>query len=1401
MKSLSNLSLLAALGSLALLLAPPAGCAQNEDYAKVYPMTSMAQAIGGPAAAGRPGDYILENELLRAVIHGRHNMRSTFPIGNGNLIDLDLQRPHHKFGVGKGKDAFYEIGPMVNLKISSASEITYGACGEVGGSPCPERPCEELGSCGSGGGKALDARCVRVSAKGVGDNILGILGLLDLAIKKKYPAKSLEIVTDYDLCPGERFIRMTTRARFYGPSGEHIDIPELPGKTSLFEVMLGQHSGIDCARQSCPPEAPICDDLLISLSLGSLNTEMKRCRKDTDRAAGVLAGDLTFFSAKAGIFVPGSGFDHETFIRSIFDTGGDVFSNPLALDYVSAVADDVSYAYFNASGQMMIPLFSESFTASMSNAYGCSPADPECFKDKELVFRRYVAVGDGSVASALEPFYKLRGIPTGRVVGHVIDQRTRRPVSGAQVFVVKLPAAWAKLSDAQVALRSYEELVEAARSGSRSADNPLGEVGIISHFRTDTGLDTVHDGSFAGVLPAERLVLVTRDKSSFASPLAPVTVTPGQTVHATLVMPAAGRLAFAVRDAGGRPIPSKLTIGACMPECARDADCKARAGRPTCDTERSICVAEGGAKDAKSCRPDQTWDDKTSSCQCPTKGRLPLELGGKRYADGTMRTVLRRDGRGEVSLPPGTYEVIASRGIEYSIARKFVTIQADVTSHFQAALSRVVDTKGWISADFHVHGPNSVDSGLDHDTRVTSFVAEGVELLSSSDHDNLTDYGPTIVRLGVQPWISSQVGVEVSPLDYGHYLGFPLRFNENIELNGAFHWRKDFPGGSPDWQNRAPGEIFSLLREAGELDQTMVVIAHFYDSFTFYDLDMVTLEAPALSVTAFFNPVLQGGKFSGAFDGLEALSGKNFDIIRRPTFKEIRDYNVGLTAILARKDLTYEQIQTQWARLSANVQRELLRRTPEEQTTGLRYSNPDFECRCTADSECGAKSLCDERTGACIPSCDAATDCAAVYVTGKREDCLPKPPGGDSARRTCQRLAKTCTTDAECDLTWGTDAKESCQDAPGGGKTCVLSCVKDSECVDPLRPSCDLTRKVCIEKSIVSATDISPCVTVRGTLDDWFQLLNRGVRRTVFGNSDTHDVYGIEAGMPRNYVRSSTDQPSAIDRREIAEGLKKLRSFATFGPFLEVLVDGQPVGSTVKPGAGGKVQLAIRVQSPLWFDVDRIEVYKNGELLKVITGREDCPPQSADCLKVPNDQVLNFDAVIEDTPTEDSWYVVLAMGLDGKSMAPVYSSTPVARLGIFELVQRLTPLLPPLRSLRTPLSPTISVVRPFAVANPVFVDVDGDGVIKAKDPLPSWATKADKEAQQSASASGGLRPTPTPKVARAAAASTPTHDHRVGLGKMRQTAKAFLDAIKAGQIDRQAIQKSFSSLRYAGHRH
>jgi hypothetical protein len=82
------------------------------------------------------------------------------------------------------------------------------------------------------------------------------------------------------------------------------------------------------------------------------------------------------------------------------------------------------------------------------------------------------------------------------------------------------------------------------------------------------------------------------------------------------------------------------------------------------------------------------------------------------------------------------------------------------------------------------------------------------------------------------------------------------------------------------------------------------------------------------------------------------------------------------------------------------------------------------------------------------------------------------------------------------------------------------------------------------------------------------------------------------------------------------------------------------------------------------------------------------------------------------------------MGLDGRTLSPVYRSVDLARLGTGEITQRIYNIIPLLRTFRNPRPPTVYPMFPWAITNPIWVDVDGDGWHPV-DPPPSWCISSD----------------------------------------------------------------------------
>src|SRR5262249_14056976 len=150
-----------------------------------------------------------------------------------------------------------------------------------------------------------------------------------------------------------------------------------------------------------------------------------------------------------------------------------------------------------------------------------------------------------------------------------------------------------------------------------------------------------------------------------------------------------------------------------------------------------------------------------------TYGPKRLVFGDSLTADGISEIERSISGDGQLEVEPGKYHVIVSRGIEYSIQEFDIDVAPPAgtgldnrTISLDAEVDHVVDSTGWVSGDFHVHGVHSFDSGVDDAIRVASYVVEGVDLMSSSDHDFVTDFAPAAHALGVDDLIKTQVGLE-----------------------------------------------------------------------------------------------------------------------------------------------------------------------------------------------------------------------------------------------------------------------------------------------------------------------------------------------------------------------------------------------------------------------------------------------------------------------------------------------------------------------------------------------------------------------------------------------------------------------------------------------------------------
>jgi len=200
----------------------------------------------------------------------------------------------------------------------------------------------------------------------------------------------------------------------------------------------------------------------------------------------------------------------------------------------------------------------------------------------------------------------------------------------------------------------------------------------------------------------------------------------------------------------------------------------------------------------------------------------------------------------------------------------------------------------------------------------------------------------------------------------------------------------------------------------------------------------------------------------------------------------------------------------------------------------------------------------------------------------------------------------------------------------------------------------------------------------------WLQLLNRGAAYWCVAVSDAHSVHGNGVGGWRMFVKSSTDDPSKIDWREISRNAKAGKIVVSTGPYLEVTTaDGTIAGGLTRATDG--IDVHVRVQCTDWIDIDRVQVLVNGRQIKSLNFTRQSHPQWF------REGVVRFDQNIRVPLSEDSHIVVVACG-ENYDLSTGFGSSSQAKW------------------------------RPCAYNNPIFVDIDGGGFTPNGDnlgfPLP-----------------------------------------------------------------------------------
>jgi len=270
-------------------------------------------------------------------------------------------------------------------------------------------------------------------------------------------------------------------------------------------------------------------------------------------------------------------------------------------------------------------------------------------------------------------------------------------------------------------------------------------------------------GKFSGALPAGSYRFVAEVDAFLRS--APVDATvPSSTIALSAPKPAFIR--YTVKDRAGAGIPAKLSILGALPAT-----------------------------------PDRKFRDVT-------KDALPYGLAAWMHSQhGDSARGDRYDH--PIAVSPGRYRVVATHGPEWSRFEQVVDVTpagVDVA----AVLDHSAPTPGYVAADFHQHSHISPDAVTPPEDRVISYLVDGADFISSSEHDVLFDYAPLIDKLGASDLLDSSIGVETTAWDYGHFIAFPLVVDPLSPNGGAFDW-----GGGELGLSLPPPKIFEGLRAQG----------------------------------------------------------------------------------------------------------------------------------------------------------------------------------------------------------------------------------------------------------------------------------------------------------------------------------------------------------------------------------------------------------------------------------------------------------------------------------------------------------------------------------------------------------------------------------------------------------
>lgn len=132
-----------------------------------------------------------------------------------------------------------------------------------------------------------------------------------------------------------------------------------------------------------------------------------------------------------------------------------------------------------------------------------------------------------------------------------------------------------------------------------------------------------------------------------------------------------------------------------------------------------------------------------------------------------------------------------------------------------------------------------------------------------------------------------------------------------------------------------------------------------------------------------------------------------------------------------------------------------------------------------------------------------------------------------------------------------------------------------------------------------------PVSPPRSVLPAWFALLERGLRFTAVGSSDSHEV-GVIVGQGRTYVPGADADPARLDVAAACRAFREGRVSVSLGMFATIEIGGAGMGDTVR-APEGEVEARVIVRHPSWIAPRRLELVVNGRVAATVPLDDDLP--------------------------------------------------------------------------------------------------------------------------------------------------------------------------------------------------